>query len=717
MKLHFNLLSTLALAGSLALGFNSCSDNDLDASNGGSNGNGDITSEQMADKYYSLQRLLSAVAEVDSLPDNWNSDSFTAEPTLGTAQSEGNSFVRLVVTNSAEDADRDYRLMTGETITGKATDGEWKKDGIGSLKFKVQNQPDLYATIDVDVKQLPHLTQIRFVPASAVGNNGWFSKPKEVFYQFGDIIRQEIDGRTTLWVCVRPCNASGTLGKSHWCTLQKVPLDSKNANYVKINTDLVLPTKLGSAESDGQKMVQNYFNVLRAIAAPETYTTVKGIDKISNTEFLYDDLRAISYLWQSNKYFSAIGMGSLQNTLSDVGDDNDKNDAGEYDGEVEDGEGKIGVYYYGYSKKFFGKGNYNLYEVLLSKSADGSLYDVATPIKPWVNKDTEADFRDDGDNQISVTLPSDDKDNRTEYTYVVKHRTGAELEGSWGNDADPETSFTLRLNNNIQDVLVSRDVVDQTAKQTGKPFFAFFDKVQLTKDFNGPQYCMLDAGYTCSNVSGGTTTYAYNLDGAAGKAFFLCSNNNSSLVEGATNKGIKVSSKMASVILFHVMNSYYAYWKNKTSNLPFRSLYTEAYLSVIEDLLKTEDELHHANFTYFVKRDPDDNTDDTYNPRQDGTIDFDIEAHDGCVKVKAAFNSGTYELKYDEDTKKYSFQTLNEKDDRLKQLRVYSYEDSQTYKETYSTKRQINLKGENRDKARQMAEGVNLFLQNCEYAN
>ncbi len=234
----------------------------------------------MAQKYNSLECLLSALGDVDSLPDNWNSADYHVDPTIGVAESEATPYtVRLIATTDANEANREFRSLISAPLGGEAKDTTWTQEGIGSLSFKVsKNDPTCYATVSVNLQQMPKLQEIRFVPASVIGNNG---SNKEPFYQFGDVIKQTISGVDTYWVCVRPAsNKSDDLGKTHWCTFQLVPAGQKNANYKQINNDNLLPTDLCSKRSDGIRMTQNFFNVLRIMANPDALFTSKNLDKI-----------------------------------------------------------------------------------------------------------------------------------------------------------------------------------------------------------------------------------------------------------------------------------------------------------------------------------------------------------------------------------------------------------------------------------------------------
>lgn len=189
-----NILPTLALSLALA----SCTDTCLDSGSGQGNQADPTAQAHHLSTSQVLLCLLGTTADVDSLPDDWATTNFQAEPTLGIASSEANPYERLVVVPNATEACRLYKAMTSSPFTGEAQSSTWTRDSIGTLTFNVENQTDLYATLDVDVKQLPHLRQLRFVPQSVLGQNA-----ETNYYTVGDVIlQQNPDEAPTYYMCV-----------------------------------------------------------------------------------------------------------------------------------------------------------------------------------------------------------------------------------------------------------------------------------------------------------------------------------------------------------------------------------------------------------------------------------------------------------------------------------------------------------------------------------
>ncbi len=567
----------MALSLGLSLSIPSCSDNDLaDGNNNG--GNGTIHTEAEAQKYETLQTLLGALANVDSLPDNWNSSNYTVLPTVGVVKDEAEAHVRYVVTSSQKEADRIYRSYLSKDVTGTPTNDSWQQDGIGSMQFTLDNANDSYATLKVNVQQIPTLEEIRFVSADALGNNGLnFLKPSGCYYSFGDVIYQEKGGQPTLWVCVRPCSKEESLRKSHWCTFQLVPANKNNedANFVKISKNHYLPNELSYNKSDAERMVQNFFNVLRLISNPEivqdTSFKYKGLGEIKAAQFTYDDIRSISYiwnyldLWNKDRSISSTLNETNKELETKIGVVNNKYSTtlenlkqylskGEY----------LNAYYYDYKKSsWYNKGDYNVYN-LRFPSVKSGLYDKVQKQTYYVLENEIFDFRDyeSGKTDKSLYIYSTNSDTpEKSYQFIVKHRTGAELEEADQDiDVDPAHSFSLRKDNGISDILVSglyrkqlsfpEDTKDQT---NDEPFFSFGDVVDETKKVNSKSFT---GNAVCVKNASRESRY---LTDEARNAWFVINkpNQESYIPKGITR--VTINDNAAKIILYHLLNGYMHY--------------------------------------------------------------------------------------------------------------------------------------------------------------
>lgn len=205
-----NTLIRLLPAALLALGsttFTACSDDEHEA---GGPGIADV--EVIEDTYATACNVYGMLAEESELPANWASQQY--KPTVGHVLNEATPYVRSYVTFDLSDARTFFAALTSQLEADVHDDATWSDPALGSLSFHAVRQPDCIATIDVDLKQMPELTQIRFVPLASLGINAG-SKP-EPYYSFGDIVKRDKDG--TMWFCIRPANEALGKKKSYWAS-------------------------------------------------------------------------------------------------------------------------------------------------------------------------------------------------------------------------------------------------------------------------------------------------------------------------------------------------------------------------------------------------------------------------------------------------------------------------------------------------------------------
>ncbi len=475
----------LGLGLGLSLTLTSCKDNDLDG-NGGNHTDGTEQTDLEWEKQINLQRLLGAFADVDSLPSNWNSSSYhETTPTIGQAADDATPYsVRLVATSSVEEAYLEYCSYVGKASGDTPTTDTWKMDGIGSLTFTANNQANLYATVSVNLQQLPALQEIRFVPASALGTND--GKDEAYYYNYGDIIKQTVNNKDTYWVCVRPANKSLGLGQTHWCTFQ---LDDDN--YKEVEKDVFLPTGLSKSEAKSQRMVTNFFNLLRVINDPSIYKGAPDLEKIGHDKFKQEDVEKISRVWKDNNYWELIEPAFFG------GGEPKKGYTKEFVARFTDEGEAPHVLHYGYTGKYplFSKNTYKVYDLALSLDENKKFFN-ANPQNinvDWFDEDGnpyKVDLRhfivnpENDQNYCLLTDETDDEEDKGyNNTFIVKHRTGAQLQGRWLNDLNdskPTVSFvTSASGKGITDVFVyNKDGKYQQQQQEGfTPYFSFGDMV------------------------------------------------------------------------------------------------------------------------------------------------------------------------------------------------------------------------------------------------
>ena len=467
MKKSFKLFLAMLLIGGFALSFSSCKDSENANNDPNSPENAALSKE--SESALNLLSVLSYTSGLDSLPDNWASNSYTVEPNVGVVKDESTPYVRYIVVNDKQEAIDTYNAMGEKALTEDATSDTWNIENVGSLSFKVLDQPDVTATLDINIKQQPHLTQIRFVPASAMGDNGLWGLKEDPYYQFGDVVALKEGDITTYWICARPCSKYSNKKQSHWFSFHLMEKESKNPNIIEFTSsnygNLKLPTKLGN-KSLSAKHIPNLFKLLMLIDDPTKYQNSafsNGLGEIKKDEFTQDKLQNISLAWSGKKLWDQT-RPSMSNHLS--GSYYDFVDRKFFQQCFNDDK-EVNVFYNGYSySPKLPWSNPTVWMVKLSGDAlDKDLNksgEVSWKLtKHNVNLTDYVKYGQLKEGEVPDGLPSKG--------FIIRYKSGAQLANannkSSANDPEPGKSFQEQ-NSNIEDVYTyKKDVVEATEKQ------------------------------------------------------------------------------------------------------------------------------------------------------------------------------------------------------------------------------------------------------------
>ena len=432
------VLCLLALVFGAGMMLSSCKDNE----NASDVNPDEEVLEKGSEKGEALLSILSMAAELDSLPNDWYKNTYTVEPTIGTVKDEANPYVRYVAVSDSADAYTVYKSMVSEDLTGTVKDETWIKDGIGSLAFKVvKNQADLIATVDVNVQQMPHLKQICFVPATAMGDNSSMFAG-EPYYQFGDVVKDTGDG--TYWFCARPASKTASKSTTHW-----VSFNIPNANFKEYQKEgyanLTLPADLGN-KAKSENHILNFMKFL--------YAAVKGSKEnltLSGVTLPKEDIKTIYELWSKNhiqsntSYFPKTSFAHLSDLFYD------KN---------------VNVFYYGHCS-----GKTPDVHMLTTKAPDFGLDKKEIKFEwPKANDVANAyDFKNyldpDGSTKYLASLTcKKDNYNIPDKAIIMRYKTGPQLSGQsslFGNDKYPGRSYTTYTNGKIEDIFVSSPIISE----------------------------------------------------------------------------------------------------------------------------------------------------------------------------------------------------------------------------------------------------------------
>jgi hypothetical protein len=315
MKKSFKLFMATLVIGGIAFSFTSCSDKDV-------NDNGmEIPGDpynKTSEEGSRLGDILGAIASLDSLPDNWQSKSFTVEPTIGRVLDESNPYVRTIASISQQEAIDIFNGFTGSELSSDATSQSWSKEGIGSFQLNTVNKDGVFATIDVNMPSVPHLTQIRFVDKSMLGENSSFKG--EPYYHIGDVVKvtetkNNVD-EVSYWVCVRCCNSAYDKGKTHWISFQLNKDNYKTFAAGKDVAEMVVPTKLGYS-SDTPRMLKYATQLFCLLTDPEDYDDLhyeEGLGGLGKVTYPKSTIQNIARQWKEKGIADLVFPNDLTNT-------------------------------------------------------------------------------------------------------------------------------------------------------------------------------------------------------------------------------------------------------------------------------------------------------------------------------------------------------------------------------------------------------------------
>ena len=303
----WNWMLMAAVVLGLSMGVTSCSDDD--------DKDGRSAEEIAQDPYEkeseagdALYRLASQLSVCDSLPNDWKTATF--EPRLGQVLDQSQPRVRTITVANADEAVTRYNSLTGKNLPETTTSDTYTVDGVGTLTLTVGGAGTV-ATIDVNVKQMPQLGQLRMVTATSVGENGSFDG--DPYYRFGDVVK---DKEGHYWVCVRPAYSDNKKEDTHWMSFQ---VGDKNVKTYKKSKCLEqkYPVDLGV-----QKEKMQYFAQLLAILAnPEGYKAeagtagkyfnkgTTGLGGLDEAAMPVEDLVAQAQLWEKYNVWKDVMPG------------------------------------------------------------------------------------------------------------------------------------------------------------------------------------------------------------------------------------------------------------------------------------------------------------------------------------------------------------------------------------------------------------------------
>ena len=249
--------------------------------------------EQENDRQFLLTsefwQVIGQLSSAEVLPDDWQNATF--EPGIGEA-SDKSATTRIVPTNDAAAAAESFEHLTGADVTGLDS-YEWKRD-FGTLTYQRLYDGTGWATVDVDIKQMPGLKRIVYCTPEQQGLNA--NVPGVPYYRFGDVIKKENNGVMEYWVCVRPCFGPEKKGDMHWMCLGSLP-DTNIKSYTYKGRTWYWPVSL----TTNYEHIKNLSEMTSAILYPVEWADHYESNQNKNLfhDFSYANIKYHNrYFWQ-----------------------------------------------------------------------------------------------------------------------------------------------------------------------------------------------------------------------------------------------------------------------------------------------------------------------------------------------------------------------------------------------------------------------------------
>ena len=296
MKKFFNIWLMAALVCGLGMSVTSCKDDNND------DGTSEEAQQAQASKALKFYEVVSHLADLSAMDDATYA-SQTFEPIIG-EESQNDPLTRIVATNDMEAAAARFADIIGKSegsgFPASTPSYTYSDPDVGTLTYTKSTDGSSWATVDVDIKQVPHLTRIVYCSPAQMGENDKFEGT--AYYRFGDVIKRRYVSKNLTevaeyWICVRPAFGPEGKGDSHWISVGMLPEDNMFHHSGSNGTEYYVPTKVCT---DTENM-QNFAEMLYAMFNPEDWwetLTTPGTTKPK----IFNDF-TVDSLHLHNKYF------------------------------------------------------------------------------------------------------------------------------------------------------------------------------------------------------------------------------------------------------------------------------------------------------------------------------------------------------------------------------------------------------------------------------
>ena len=364
---------------------------------------------EAATKFWSV---VGQLVSMDDCTDDYLNKTF--EPTIGTA-SEDAPLTRVVSTNSMAVAAQRFANLTGADIDENTPEYTYSDPDVGTLVYHKSTNGRSWATVDVSIKQVPHLEKIIYQSAEQGNTNGAFDG--KAYYRFGDVISRQMGQETEYWICVRPAFGIENKEDSHWACLNSLP--PIHVATTKMGTHQYYLPKLLGPDTENR---QNFVEMLYAICNPQEWED--NISKYASgknglsffTDFKSENLQYHNHLfwqnvqkgWESNDIVKlALNLDNIAMLRSSINSDG------------------MSLIYQG---RAFGRSAYEFNVVTYTNGTNGNQKNLhgINAIVGWkesIGSQKNLDFRVMGGAVTNYNEFFKDK----KYRWVIRHYSGTEL--------------------------------------------------------------------------------------------------------------------------------------------------------------------------------------------------------------------------------------------------------------------------------------------------
>ncbi len=457
-KTKINWMFVAVLLFGLSMSVNSCKDDDNDSNNAQKQ---EQEALEEASKFWSV---VGQLVSVDDVTEDYEGKTF--EPTIG-LEDETKPLTRVVNTNDMKTAAQRFAdLIDASDIDENTTTYNWSDPEIGTMTYTKGGTQENWATVDVDIKAVPHLKQIIY-KAAGEGDNGTFDGGK-AYYRFGDVISREVDvvydednndrrgTITEYWICVRPSFDPEGKGDSHWVCVNT--LSDKNYKYWpgSNKTDYWVPYSL----TTNKENMQNFAELLYAICYPEVWYQNVNYFHTDGSLFGFSGLPIFAdfkkkYIQYHNQYFwknvqkaweenkvaeKALNLPGLSNLIDKI-----RNDG-------------VHLLYKGYHWLFRTSWNCELYEAIYTNGTESKEYNLhhfETKSHKRNMKDLKFDVREMGQNLNNYAAFFG---NDGIYRWAIRYATGKQLAKNGKYDPQQQINGVTDVYRYYRDVVPTTDL-------------------------------------------------------------------------------------------------------------------------------------------------------------------------------------------------------------------------------------------------------------------